>query len=98
MNEREKQLAVEVGLRIRRRRLAEGMTQKELGTRASLHRTTIISIENGKSVMHVHTFVQIAGGLGVSPIELAAGIEWVPRQPAPAGQWRFEPPPEGPGS
>jgi transcriptional regulator with XRE-family HTH domain len=97
LNRRGVELAVEIGGRIRRRRLAEGMSQEVLATQAGVHRTTVISIEKGRTVMNADTLLRIAGGLGVTPVELAGGIEWIPTHPAPSGRWRFDPPPEGPG-
>lgn len=98
MNELDAQFAVEVGHRIRRRRLAEGMTQKELSMRADLHRSTIISIEKGRSALYVSTMILIAGGLGVSLDEILGGVEWVPAPSFPSGRWQVRPATTGPGS
>jgi ribosome-binding protein aMBF1 (putative translation factor) len=59
------------------RRLA-GLSQEELGVRASLHRTAIGQLERGERVARTDTLVKLAGSLSVRPEELLDGLEWVP--------------------
>jgi transcriptional regulator with XRE-family HTH domain len=61
--------------RIRRRR---GLSQEELGVRASLHRTEISGLERALRTPRIDTLVKLAGGLQVDPGELLEGIEWMP--------------------
>ncbi len=55
-----------------------GLSQEELGVRASLHRTEISQLERGLRVARIDTLVKLAGGLGVAPADLLAGIAWAP--------------------
>lgn len=54
------------------------LSQEELGVRASLHRTEISQLERGLRVARIDTLVKLAGGLGVEPADLLAGIDWTP--------------------
>jgi transcriptional regulator with XRE-family HTH domain len=58
-----------VGRRIAARR-AGRITQELLASKASLTRTSIINIEKGRQQILLHTLVDIANALQVSPIEL----------------------------
>lgn len=55
-----------------------GLSQEELGIRASLHRTEISQLERGLRVARIDTLVKLAGALGVPPAELIEGIDWTP--------------------
>jgi transcriptional regulator with XRE-family HTH domain len=46
------------------------ITQEQLANKASLTRTSIINIEKGRQQILLHTLVDIANALQVSPIEL----------------------------
>lgn len=59
-----------------RRRAA--MSQEELGTLASLHRTEIGMLEQGTRLARVDTLMKLAGALSISPLELLDGIHWTP--------------------
>lgn len=59
------------------RKLA-GLSQEELGVRASLHRTEISQLERGLRLARIDTLVKLAGGLGVEPGALLMGIDWRP--------------------
>lgn len=61
-------------------RAAADLSQEELGVRASLHRTEISQLERGLRVARIDTLVKLAGGLGVDPGVLLAGIVWTPAQ------------------
>jgi transcriptional regulator with XRE-family HTH domain len=71
-------VAAHVGGRIRRRRRAIDLTQEELAFRAAVHRTQITLIERGRRLPHIDTLIRLAVGLGVSPCQLIAGIDWEP--------------------
>jgi transcriptional regulator with XRE-family HTH domain len=66
------------GENLERCRERAGLTQTELGYRASLHRTEISLLERGKRLPRIDTAVKLAGCLSVSLDELAAGIDWNP--------------------
>jgi transcriptional regulator with XRE-family HTH domain len=55
-----------------------GLSQEELGFRASLHRTEISLLERGARTPRIDTLVKLAASLSVSPDELIAGIAWEP--------------------
>ncbi|HKT84444.1 MAG TPA: helix-turn-helix transcriptional regulator [Solirubrobacterales bacterium] len=55
-----------------------GLSQEELGIRASLHRTEISQLERGLRVARIDTLVKLAGALGVAPADLIEGITWTP--------------------
>lgn len=55
-----------------------GLSQEELGIRASLHRTEISQLERGLRVARIDTLVKLAGALGVAPADLIEGITWSP--------------------
>ena len=57
-------------------RNAVGISQEELAQRSSLHRTIVGEVERGARVPQLDTFLKLAAGLGLSPQELLAGIEW----------------------
>ena len=60
---------------IRKRR---GLSQEELGFRASLHRTEISQLERGIRLARVDTLVKLAGALSVPPGDLLKGTAWTP--------------------
>jgi transcriptional regulator with XRE-family HTH domain len=55
-----------------------GLSQEELGTRASVHRTAVGELESGKRAPRIDTLVKLAGALSIPPSELLEGIEWKP--------------------
>lgn len=55
-----------------------GLSQEELGVRASLHRTEIGLLERGTRVPRIDTLVKLAGALSVRTDELLDGIDWEP--------------------
>ncbi|HYP54907.1 MAG TPA: helix-turn-helix transcriptional regulator [Solirubrobacterales bacterium] len=55
-----------------------GLSQEELGARASLHRTEIGKLESGTRAPRIDTLVKLAGALSVQPSELLEGIDWEP--------------------
>jgi transcriptional regulator with XRE-family HTH domain len=66
------------GRNLSRRRRASGLSQEELGVRASLHRTAVGQLERGERVARADTLVKLAGSLGVPPEELLSGLAWTP--------------------
>jgi transcriptional regulator with XRE-family HTH domain len=72
------EMKVRFGENLERLRDRAGLTQAELGYRASLHRTEISLLERGKRLPRIDTAVKLAGCLSVSLDELAAGIGWNP--------------------
>jgi transcriptional regulator with XRE-family HTH domain len=55
-----------------------GLSQEELGFRASLHRTEIGQLERGVRLARIDTLVKLAGSLEVSPLALLDGMDWDP--------------------
>jgi transcriptional regulator with XRE-family HTH domain len=55
-----------------------GLSQEELGVRASLHRTAVGQLERGERVARADTLVKLAGSLGVPAEELLGGLAWTP--------------------
>ena len=60
---------------VARIRTEQGMTQEELGWASGLHQTAVARIESGIRNPGLSTIFKIAGGLGVPPADLFAGIE-----------------------
>jgi transcriptional regulator with XRE-family HTH domain len=73
------QVAQIVGPRIRRIRRAQEMSQETLGHLSEVnHHGPISKIEHGEQLPRIDTLIKLAGGIGVSPCELLAGIVWEP--------------------
>lgn len=53
-----------------------GISQAELGRRCDVHRTEISLLERAGREPRLGTIVKLAGGLGVTPESLCAGVEW----------------------
>jgi transcriptional regulator with XRE-family HTH domain len=64
-----------------RYRKREGMSQEELGYRASLHRTEVSLLERGARMPRADTLVRLAHSLAVSVNDLIGSIEWRPGNP-----------------
>jgi transcriptional regulator with XRE-family HTH domain len=75
---RSEEVAVKFGRNLFRCRRRAAMSQEELGTLASLHRTEIGMLEQGTRLARVDTLMKLAGALSVSPLELLEGIHWTP--------------------
>jgi transcriptional regulator with XRE-family HTH domain len=78
--------AHQFGSNLRYCRRRSGVSQEELGYRASLHRTEISLLERGERTPRIDTLVKLAHSLDVPPEELLDGIEWSPGR-AVAGNW-----------
>lgn len=68
------------GLNLQRCRRRMRLSQEEVATRASLHRTEIGMLEHGKRKARIDTIVKLCGALEAQPAELLEGIEWLPGQ------------------
>lgn len=75
---RSDEVAIRFGQNLRRCRQQAGLSQEELGERASLHRTEIGRLEKGARVARIDTLVQLAGAMAIRPEELVDGIHWTP--------------------
>lgn len=53
-----------------------GLSQEELGFRASLHRTEICELERATRVPRIDTLIKLAGALSVPPGDLLKGMAW----------------------
>lgn len=59
-----------------RERKRAGLSQEEVGYRASLHRTEVSQLERGLRVPRADTIAKLGGALGVDPCALMEGIVW----------------------
>jgi transcriptional regulator with XRE-family HTH domain len=55
-----------------------GLSQEELGFRASLHRTEIGQLERGVRLPRIDTLIKLAGALSLPPGDLLKGVAWTP--------------------
>lgn len=72
------ELRVRLGANVRKHRKRLGISQEEFAFRAEIHPTAVSSLEIGQTLPYIHTFVRVAGGLGVTTDDLTAGILWTP--------------------
>jgi transcriptional regulator with XRE-family HTH domain len=72
------ELRVRLGENMRKHRKRLGISQHEVAFRAELHVTAISPVELGQKSPYIHTFIRLAGALGVKTDDLSAGILWVP--------------------
>lgn len=63
------------GEAVRTLRLAQDLSQEELGTRSGLHRTYVADVERGNRNPSLQSIVRIARGLSVPPSVLMAAME-----------------------
>jgi transcriptional regulator with XRE-family HTH domain len=63
---------------LRRLRAEARISQEELAFRASVHRTQISLMEDGKRLPRFETVVKLAGALEVPPNAFYEGIKWQP--------------------
>ncbi len=71
-------VAERFGGNLRRVRRRQGLSQEQLATRASLHRTEVGRLEGGERVCRIDTLIRLAGALAVPPGELLDEIDWAP--------------------
>lgn len=85
-------IADRFGENLRRCRRQLGLSQEELGRRASLHRTEVGMLENGQRTPRIDTPMKLAAAAEVSPTALLDGIEWaVTRLERPGSFWIADP-------
>lgn len=82
----EPKVAERFGRNLVRARERAGMTQQEVGSRASLDRSQLGVMERGERLPRIDTLIRLAGALEVSVDELLAGIVWRPGRRLP-GSW-----------
>lgn len=70
--------AEQFGRNLASARKRAGLSQEDLGVRASLHRTAVGQLERGERVARTDTLVKLAGSLGVEPGDLLTGLSWQP--------------------
>jgi transcriptional regulator with XRE-family HTH domain len=75
---------------LRRRRVAVGISQEELGERTDLHRTEISLLERAGREPRFATLLKLCGALATTPNDLCAGTGW----DYEAGKFTAEDPPE----
>jgi transcriptional regulator with XRE-family HTH domain len=71
-------IATYFGRNLARARKQAGLSQEELGVRATLHRTEIGLLERGERLPRIDTMIKLAGALEIPPTELIKDIEWSP--------------------
>jgi transcriptional regulator with XRE-family HTH domain len=72
-------VAQRFGMNLRHLRRQADLSQEEVGTRASLHRTEVGLLERGARVPRIDTLVKLAAALGIRiDCALLEGIEWTP--------------------
>ena len=71
-------IATNFGRNLAAARKRAGMSQEEVGYRASLHRTEIGLLERAERVPRIDTAVKLAGAVGVHVGQLLDGIAWSP--------------------
>lgn len=76
-------LADRLGANIAATRRGVGLSQEEVGRRASLHRTEVGLLERGERTPRIDTVVRLAGALGVTVDHLLDGIAWEPGERTP---------------
>jgi transcriptional regulator with XRE-family HTH domain len=72
---RQDPVAAAFGERVRRARVARGLSQEELADVAGLHRTYVGSAERGLRNVSLHNILRLAKALQVRPGELLDGLE-----------------------
>ena len=78
-----KDIREQVAANLRHARTRTGLSQEEVGVRASLHHTEISMLERALRLPRSDTLVKLAGALGIEPAELLDGIVWQPGEGRP---------------
>lgn len=81
-------VALRFGENLRRSRQLAGLSQEELGERASLHRTEVGKLEKGERLPRIDTLVRLAGAMAIPAGDLVEGIHWTPAE-ARTGTFTF---------
>lgn len=92
---RSEEVATRFGQNLVRCRRRANLSQEELGSRASLHRTEIGLLEHGLRVARIDTLVKLAGAMAIPPSDLIEGIHWTPAESS-NGQFSFTERPAAP--
>jgi transcriptional regulator with XRE-family HTH domain len=66
----------ELGVRVRARRTALGLSQMALADRIGLHFTFVSEVERGERNLSLASLLRLAGGLEMDPGDLVDGLEW----------------------
>lgn len=78
---RQVDVAARFGENLVRCRKRVGLSQEELGFRASLHRTEIGMLERGIRLARIDTLIKLAGAMEIPPEDLLDGLAWTPGGP-----------------
>ncbi len=70
------EIAVRFGKNLLRARKRAGLSQEDVGFRASLHRTEIGMLERGTRLPRIDTLVKLAAAVEVEPGDLLEGLDW----------------------
>lgn len=76
-------IAERFGENLRQARKDAGLSQEEVGIRASLHRTEIGLLERGERIPRIDTAIKLAGAVSIPLAELTHGIAWRPGHSEP---------------
>jgi transcriptional regulator with XRE-family HTH domain len=71
-------VAEQFASRLRRQRLAQGLSHSQLAALVGLHHTEIAHLEAARRVPLLHTVMKLAVGLEVEPVVFVSGISWQP--------------------
>lgn len=66
------------GVNLQRSRRIHGLSQAALARMIGIHRTEISQLERGHRLARLDTILKLSAGVGASPCELMAGLEWTP--------------------
>jgi transcriptional regulator with XRE-family HTH domain len=85
-----REVAERFGANLVRARKGAGLSQEEVGFRASLHRTEIGMLERGIRLPRIDTLVKLAGAFEADPGELLEGVAWSPAVLPPCGHFQAD--------
>lgn len=88
------EIAVRFGNNLVRARKRAGLSQEDVGFRASLHRTEIGMLERGTRLPRIDTLVKVAAAVGVEPSELLEGLDWTAPATPTSGSFSVREDPE----
>jgi transcriptional regulator with XRE-family HTH domain len=77
MPEARSDLALRFGRNLCAARRKVGLSQEELATLASLHRSEVSMLERGVRTPRLDTIVRLLGSLDAEPADFFAGLAWV---------------------
>jgi transcriptional regulator with XRE-family HTH domain len=84
-------VAERFGANLKRARKDAGLSQQEVGIRATLHRTEIGLLERGERIPRIDTAIKLAGAVNIPFEALIDGIVWTPGETKP-GLYRLDSP------